>query len=80
MFRFISIAVWNATHEEVNAEGETATVYTSPYRYSHSHARVNYEKTEVVLSLNYHTDDCDCLTHKQANQYIDSQWHVRKSE
>lgn len=46
---------------------------SSSYLTSHPHARVNTEKTEVVLSCSTH-DNCKCVTHKEALEHIDTNW------
>ena len=46
---------------------------SSSYLTSHPHARVNTEKTEVVLSCSTH-DNCKCVTHKEALAHIDTNW------
>lgn len=46
----------------------------STYLLSHPNARVNIEKTEVVLSCNNHGDGCDCLSHEEAIEHVSINW------
>jgi hypothetical protein len=45
----------------------------SDYALSHPNARVNEDRTEVVLSCSTH-DNCNCLTQEQAALHIKTNW------
>jgi hypothetical protein len=80
MYKFISYDEYMETEEVVDEEGNSTTVRISPYAASHQHARVNIERTEVVLSCNSHTEGCGCLTHAETLKYIDENWEKAPEE
>ena len=47
---------------------------TSPLKDKHPRPRVSLDKTEVVISTNYHDKDCNCLTHQEAIDHINNNW------
>jgi hypothetical protein len=74
MYKFIPYEEYIATEEVTDEEGNVSVIHTSPYWTSHSHARVNYEQTEVVLSCSSHTETCDCISKEEAHAHIDANW------
>jgi hypothetical protein len=66
MYLFIPYSEYMAEHEVTDEEGAVSMVHTSPYWSSHSHARANYEQTEVVLSCSAHSEECSCVNHAAA--------------
>ena len=79
-YKFISYAEYSKTETQLDEEGNPIEVHVSPYWFSHPNARVNIEKTEVVLSCNHHSDVCTCVTREQALDYIDKNWQKEEIE
>ena len=74
-YKFIPFSEYSATLPLENREGVIEDVKICTYAYSQSKARVNLERTEVVLSCTSgHGNSCDCLTHKDALERINTTW------
>jgi len=71
MYKFLTYDEWTATETVTDEEGNEVEQRTCSSFYVHPKARVNYEKTEVVVSCN-----CGDGTHtrEEALSHIEANW------
>jgi len=76
MYKFLTYEEWMATETVKDEEGNETEQRTCPSYFKHPNARVNYEKTEVVISCNYG----GAHTKEEALAYIQANWEAPASQ